>query len=322
MLELPVLWIITPCYNEQEVIKETSCLFKQKLKQLILENTIDKNSKILYVNDGSTDRTWEIICELTESSTEIIGISLSRNRGHQNALLAGLMEAKDYCDITITIDCDGQDDLDAIDKMLKAYQNGYEIVYGVRAERDRDTWVKRTTAQAYYHLLQLLGTEIVYNHADYRLVSTKVLLEFSEYDEVNIFLRGMFPLVGFKSTSVYYNRAERIAGRSHYSIGKMLNLAIDGVTSLTIRPIRVISTLGFLICILGAIGIVWAVIEALIGNTVAGWASLICVIFLLGGIQLLSIGIIGEYVGKTYMESKHRPRYIISERSGQFENPV
>lgn len=312
---VPCLWIVIPCYNEQEVITVTAPLFLEELNHLITSHKVSNSSCILFVNDGSKDDTWSIITSLSEQNKHFIGISQSRNRGHQNAVLAGLMEAKDNCDITISIDCDGQDDISAMEQMVDAYADGAEIVYGVRSSRETDTWFKRTTAQGFYKFLNAMGAEVVYNHADYRLVSSRVLQHFAEYKEVNIFLRGMFPLVGFKSTSVYYERHERMAGKSHYPLKKMLALAFDGITSLSTKPISIICGIGAVVSLIGFIGIIWAIVMAVTGNTVAGWASIICIVFFLGGIQLLSLGVIGEYVGKTYMESKHRPRYIISMRT-------
>ena len=270
---------------------------------------------MLFVNDGSSDETWPIITKLAKEDPHYIGISQSRNRGHQNAVLAGLMEAKDICDITISIDCDGQDDIDAMDAMVDAYLGGAEVVYGVRSKRDTDTFFKRFTAESFYKLLNKMGAEVVYNHADYRLISSRVLNSFADFHEVNIFLRGLVPLVGYPSTSVYYERHERIAGKSHYPLSKMLHLAFDGITSLSVKPISIIIGFGFIVSILGFVGIIWAIIMAIIGSTVAGWASEVCIICFLGGIQLLSLGVIGEYFGKIYLESKHRPRYIISERT-------
>lgn len=311
----PRLWMVIPCYNERDVLPLTAPLFLKELKKLISAGKVSEDSRILFVNDGSGDDTWDIIMGLSKSDDHFIGISQSRNRGHQNAVLAGLMEAKDKCDITISIDCDGQDDISAMDKMVDEYHNGSEIVYGVRSSRKTDTWFKRTTAQGFYRFLNHMGAEVVYNHADYRLVSARVLAHFADFKEVNIFLRGMFPLVGFKSTSVYYERHERMAGRSHYPLRKMLALAFDGITSLSIKPISIICGIGVGVSLIGFIGVIWAIVMAVIGNTVAGWASIVCIICFLGGIQLLSMGIIGEYVGKTYLESKHRPRYIISEKT-------
>lgn len=311
----PVLYIIIPCYNEEEVLPVTAPMFLQKLQTLIRMDKIDDKSRILFVNDGSRDRTWELISGFARQDEHFIGICQSRNRGHQNAVLAGLMEAKDCCDITISIDCDGQDDINAMDQMLEAYLDGCEVVYGVRSNRDSDTWFKRTTAQGFYRFMNWMGAEVVYNHADYRLASAKVLQAFAGYEEVNIFLRGLFPLVGFKCTSVYYERHERLAGESHYPLSKMLVLAFDGITSMSIKPLTMISGFGVLVSLLGFAGIIWAVADALLGHVVPGWASTICIICFLGGIQLLSLGIIGQYVGKTYLETKHRPRYIISERT-------
>jgi len=314
-MKKPVLYIVIPCYNEEAVLPVTAPMFRDKLRALIDAEKIDEHSRILFVNDGSKDRTWELVCDYARQDEHFLGICQSRNRGHQNAVLAGLMEAMERCDITISIDCDGQDDLDAMDRMVDAYLDGCEVVYGVRSNRDSDTWFKRTTAQGFYKFMNFMGAEVVYNHADYRLVSAKALREFANFEEVNIFLRGLFPLVGFKCTSVYYERHERLAGESHYPLRKMLALALDGITSLSVKPITMISTLGLVVSMLGFIGIIWAIVNALIGNVVAGWASTICIVCFLGGIQLLSLGIIGQYVGKTYLETKHRPRYIISERT-------
>ena len=313
----PRLFIVIPCYNEEEVLPITAPQFLAELNLLIKEKGIAENSRILFVNDGSKDHTWSLICDYAAKDPHYLGISQSRNRGHQAAVLAGLMEAKDQCDITISIDCDGQDDIHAMEAMVQEYYDGCEIVYGVRSSRESDTWFKRTTAQSFYKLMNRMGVETVYNHADYRLVSSRVLQHFADFQEVNIFLRGMFPLVGFKSTSVYYERHERIAGESHYPLNKMIGLAVDGITSLSIEPIHLIAKTGIFFSMLGVIGIIWVFIRALTGHTVTGWASMMCVIFVLGGIVLLSLGVIGEYVGKTYMETKHRPRYIISERTGE-----
>lgn len=317
MMKKPILYIIIPCYNEETVLPITCKMFLDKINELIEKNRIASDSKIMFVNDGSKDKTWEIITELSKQDSHYIGICQSRNRGHQNAVLAGLMEAKDVCDITISVDCDGQDDINAMDQMVEEYWNGCEIVYGVRSKRDTDTWFKRTTAESFYKVLNHMGVETVYNHADYRLVSSRVLKEFANFKEVNLFLRGMFPLVGFKSTSVYYERHERIAGESHYPLSKMLGLAFDGITSLSIKPIRMITVLGMLVSVLSFVGVVWSVVIGLMGKGIAGWASLLSAICFIGGIQLLSLGVLGEYIGKIYMEVKARPRYIISERVGE-----
>lgn len=311
----PILYIVIPCYNEEKVLPITCELFLTKIQSLVSSNKVSNDSRIMFVNDGSKDKTWEIICDLARKDEHYLGISQSRNRGHQNAVLAGLMEAKDKCDITISIDCDGQDDINAMDQMVDEYLNGCEIVYGVRNKRDTDTFFKRTTAEGFYKVLNWMGAEVVFNHADYRLVSSRVLQEFSNFKEVNIFLRGMFPLVGFKSTSVYYERAERIAGESHYPLKKMLALAFDGITSLSVKPIRMIASLGSIVAFLSFLGIVWVVVGNFLGKTVSGWASMICVLCFMGGIQLLCLGVIGEYIGKIYLETKRRPRYIISERT-------
>lgn len=312
---LPVLYIVIPCYNEEKVLPITSGMFLDKLNTLISDGRISGDSRIMFVNDGSRDSTWDIICGLAKKDVHYIGIAQSRNRGHQNALWAGLMESKDKCDITITIDCDGQDDINAMDDMIAEYADGAEIVYGVRKNRKSDTFFKRTTAQGFYKFLKLMGVEVVYNHADYRLISSRALEELSKFREVNLYLRGMVPLVGFKSTSVYYDRNERIAGDSHYPFGKMMSLAFNGITSLSVKPIRIIASLGLIIALISFIGIIWAIVDAATGHTVAGWASTTCIICFLSGIQLLSLGIIGEYIGKIYLEVKQRPRYIISDRT-------
>jgi polyisoprenyl-phosphate glycosyltransferase len=315
----PILYIVIPCYNEEQVLPITCSMFLEKIKSLVQKEKISDESRILFVNDGSKDKTWEIIKQLAKEDYHYKGISQSRNRGHQNAVLAGLMEAKDVCDITISIDCDGQDDINAMDAMVDAYLDGCEIVYGVRSRRDTDTFFKRFTAEGFYKVMNWMGAEVVFNHADYRLVSSRVLQEFANYKEVNIFLRGMFPLVGFKSTSVYYERHERIAGESHYPLSKMLALAFDGITSLSVRPLHLITGLGCGIAVLSFIGVVWSVIVALTGHSVAGWASMTSIVCFIGGVQLICLGVLGEYIGKIYMEVKHRPRYIISERTEEKE---
>ena len=314
----PVLYIVIPCYNEEKVLPITSGMFLEKLKSLISADIISDDSRIMFVNDGSRDSTWDIITKLSGEQKYFTGLSLSRNRGHQNALLAGLTEAGKLCDITISIDCDGQDDINAMDSMVREYLDGAEIVYGVRSSRETDTFFKRTTAQGFYKLMNRMRANVVYNHADYRLLSAKVIKELANFKEVNIFLRGMIPLVGFKSTCVYYERHERLAGESHYPLKKMLALAIDGITSLSTKPIRIITTFGFVIAILSLIGIIWSVITFALGKTVAGWASLVTIIFFFSGIQLLSLGVIGEYIGKIYLETKARPRFIIEKRAGDF----
>lgn len=313
----PILFIIIPCYNEEKVLPITAPLFLEKLLSLIERKKISDESKILFIDDGSKDNTWNLISEFNLTNPHFAGIQQSRNRGHQNAVLAGLMTAKECgTDITISIDCDGQDDINAMDKMVEEYKKGCDVVYGVRDKRDTDTFFKRFSAQSFYNLLKKLGGDIVYNHADYRLLSCRVLENLADYHEVNIFLRGMIPLIGFKSTSVYYNRIERQAGKSHYNMKAMLALAMNGITSLSIKPIRLITSLGALVSFISFIGILWVVISHFINNNTAwGWSSIICIICFLGGIQLLSLGVIGEYIGKIYLETKHRPRFIIGNKT-------
>ena len=311
----PRLFIIVPCYNEEEVLPITAPVFLGKIKELAEKSKIAEDSRVLFVNDGSRDRTWQIIQELAGEDDHYLGIAQSRNRGHQNAVLAGLMEAKDACDITVTIDADGQDDINAVDAMVDAYLDGCEVVYGVRSSRETDTFFKRFTAQSFYRLLAGLGAEVIYNHADYRLISAKVLKEFANFHEVNLFLRGLVPLVGFKSTTVEYARHERLAGESHYPLKKMLALAMDGVTSLSVKPLHLIMSFGIIVALISFVGCIWALVTALCGRSVAGWASMTCIICFVSGVQLISLGIIGEYIGKIYLETKQRPRYIISERT-------
>ena len=311
----PILRIVIPCYNEEKVLPITAPMFLEKLTSLMDAGKISRRSKVLFVDDGSKDKTWEIIQDLSKQDSRFMGIKQSRNRGHQNAVLAGLLESKDHCDITISIDCDGQDDINAMDEMVDAYLDGCEIVYGVRSKRDTDTFFKRFTAQGFYKVLKSMGVDSVYNHADYRLVSSKVLQEFANFKEVNLFLRGMFPLVGFKSTSVYYERHERIAGESHYPLRKMLALAFDGITSLSVKPLHLITTLGGIIAVLSFIGVIWTLIVAMCGTAVPGWASMTCIICFIGGVQLICLGVIGAYIGKIFLEVKQRPRYIISDRT-------
>ena len=315
----PILYMVIPCYNEEKVLPITAPLFLEKLNFLINADKISSDSRILFINDGSRDSTWEIIEKLSKEDTHYCGIAQSRNRGHQNAVLAGLMEAKQYCDITISIDCDGQDDINAMDKMVDEYLNGYDIVYGVRSSRDTDTFFKRFTAQTFYKILSSMGVETVYNHADYRLVSKRALEAFADFKEVNLFLRGMFPLVGFKSTQVYYERHERIAGESHYPLSKMLGLAFDGITSLSVKPIHTVIGFGMLVSLLSFCMIIYALVSYFMGSAVQGWTSTCAIICFVSGVQLICLGVIGEYVGKIYMETKARPRYIISERTENLE---
>ncbi len=314
----PILYIVIPCYNEHEVLPITAPMFLQKINDLAAAGKISPESRVLFVNDGSKDRTWEIICDLAARDPHYAGICQSRNRGHQNAVLAGLMETKSRCDITISIDCDGQDDINAMDAMVDAYRDGCDVVYGVRSKRETDTFFKRFTAESFYKILNAMGAEVVFNHADYRLMSARVLEEFARFREVNLFLRGMVPLVGFKSTCVTYERHERMAGESHYPLSKMLALAFDGITSLSIKPIRFITGFGVFVALVSFIGVLWAVIEAALGLTVSGWASMTSIICFVSGVQLICLGVIGEYIGKIYLESKHRPRYIISDSTPNF----
>jgi len=305
----PKLYIVIPCYNEQEVLPITAPMFLKKITDLSQAGKISADSRVLFVDDGSRDDTWKIITELSRQDSHYTGIRQSRNRGHQNAVLAGLMEAKDQCDITISIDCDGQDDINAMDEMVDKYAQGCEVVYGVRKCRDTDTFFKRTTAQGFYKFLSLMGADVVYNHADYRLISARVLQELAGFEEVNLFLRGMVPLVGFKSDSVYYDRAERIAGESHYPLKKMLALAVNGITSLSVKPLSMIFFAGIAVMLISFVGLIVSLCAA-----ASVWAAA-CTVCLVCGLLIVCLGIVGEYIGKIYLETKHRPRYIISERT-------
>lgn len=308
-----ILYVVVPCYNEEEVLTETTKQLEKKMNDLIQKKMISDKSRVMYVNDGSKDKTWELIEKMNKEHELFTGISLSRNRGHQNALLAGLMTAKEYADVVISMDADLQDDINAIDEMLEKYHNGCDIVYGVRSSRKKDTWFKKTTAQGFYKFMKLMGVDIVYNHADYRLTSRRVLEHFSDYKEVNLFLRGMFPLIGYQSDVVYYERNERFAGESKYPLKKMLNFAWDGITSFSVRPIRFILMLGIIIFVISCLMTLYCIIVKILGNAVTGWTFLACSIWMLAGVQMLSLGIIGEYIGKMYNETKARPRYIISK---------
>lgn len=309
-----ILYIVVPCYNEEEVLKETTRQLKEKMANLIKSKKISKLSKVMYVNDGSKDKTWELIKEIKKSGEGLFtGITLSRNREHQNALLAGLMTAKNYADLVISMDADLQDDINAMDEMIDKYHEGCDIVYGVRSSRKKDTWFKKTTAQGFYKFMKLMGVDVVYNHADYRLTSKRVLNKFANFKEVNLFLRGMFPLVGYKSDIVYYERNERFAGESKYPLKKMLNFAWDGITSFSVKPIRLVLNLGILIFAISLIMLLYFLIIKICGKAVEGWTFIVGSIWLIAGIQMLSLGIIGEYIGKIYSETKQRPRYIISE---------
>ena len=307
------LFLVIPCYKEQEVLPETSARLKRKMQQMIEQNRISPASRVVFVNDGSTDKTWEMIQELHKEDRLFSGIDLSRNRGHQNALLAGLMTVKDIADVTISMDADLQDDIDAIDQMLDQYFNGCDIVYGVRSKRQTDTFFKRFTAESFYHLMRWLGADIVFNHSDYRLMSQRALQGLSQFKEVNLFLRGLVPLVGYRSGIVTYERHERFAGESKYPLKKMLAFAVEGITALSTRPIRFISQLGVGIFLFSIFMLLYFLLRYFTGNTVTGWASIAVSVWAIGGLQLLAIGVIGEYIGKIYLESKSRPRYIIEQ---------
>ena len=307
------LYIVVPCYNEEEVLNETTKRLTEKLNTLIKEKKINKDSKIMYVNDGSKDKTWELIEKLSKDNNLVTGVKLSRNRGHQNALLAGLMTAKDMADVVISMDADLQDDINAIDEMLDKYYYGCDIVYGVRSSRKKDTFFKKHTAQAFYKFMKIMGVDVVYNHADYRLTSKRVLDNFENYKEVNLFLRGIFPLIGFKSDVVYYERAERFAGESKYPLKKMLNFAWDGITSFSVKPLRMITFIGSIISIFSFLFLLYVIIGHFTNGNVEGWTTIVALISFFGGFQILCIGVIGEYIGKIYNETKARPRYIIEK---------
>ena len=308
-----ILYLVVPCYNEQEVLPETSKRLKEKMESLMERNLISRDSRIMFVNDGSKDRTWSMIEELHGQDPIFAGVKLSRNRGHQNALLGGLMTAKEYAGMTISLDADLQDDIDVIDQMVEKYYDGCEIVYGVRSARTTDTFFKRFTAESFYHMISMMGGEIVFNHADYRLMSKRALEEMAKYKEVNLFLRGIVPMIGFKTDVVTYERHERMAGESKYPLKKMLALAIDGITSLSTKPIRFIVFLGLLIFLCSIGMLIYSLVQHFLGHTSIGWTSLIVSIWAIGGLQLLAIGVIGEYIGKIYLETKARPRYIIEK---------
>lgn len=308
-----ILYIVVPCYNEEEVLGETNKRLNEKIKSLVSKKVISDKSRIMYVNDGSKDKTWEIIEKLNKESKYVTGVKLSRNRGHQNALLAGLMTAKEYADIVISMDADLQDDINAVDEMIDKYYEGCEIVYGVRSSRKKDTFFKKFTAEGFYKIMKFMGVDIVFNHADYRLTSKTVLDELSNYKEVNLFLRGIFPLIGYKTDIVYYERAERFAGESKYPLKKMLSFAWEGITSFTVKPLKMIMNLGLTIAILSFIFLIYVVVGYFIGNSVSGWTTIIVLLCLFSGIQIFCIGIIGEYLGKVYIETKERPRFCIEK---------
>lgn len=306
-----ILNVVIPCYNEEEALESTYKVLNKKMNSLIKENLISKKSKVVLVNDGSKDNTWDVIKKLHEENNMYVGVNLSRNKGHQNALLAGLMYAKDNCDISISMDADLQDDINVMDDMIKKYNEGSEIVYGVRNSRKKDSFFKRFTAEGFYKFMNIMGVEVVFNHADCRLMSKRALQELSNYKEVNLFLRGIIPQLGFKTSISYYERNKRVAGESKYPLKKMLMFAMDGITSFSIKPLRMIAFIGFIILMCSIIAFIYSIVMKLLGNTVVGWTFIVCSIWLIGGIQMLSLGIIGEYIGKIYNETKKRPRYII-----------
>ena len=311
------LYVVMPCYNEEAVLPETVSRMLELFSSMEASGIITKTSRIVFVDDGSKDKTWQLISEYESKHHEVCGIKLAHNAGHQNALFGGLMSIKDYCDCAISIDADLQDDINIIPEMIRKFRDeDCHIVYGVRNRRDTDTVFKRTTAQGFYKLMKLMGVDVVYNHADYRLMSKDALSALSEFEERNLFLRGIVPILGYKSDTVMYDRSERFAGESKYPLKKMLSFALDGITSFSINPIRIVSSLGILACLFAVVMAVYAVVQKFMGNTDSGWASIICSIWLLGGLQLLGIGLIGEYIGKTYKEVKRRPRYIVEKTIG------
>ncbi len=309
----PVLYMVIPCYNEEEVLPETSRRLNEKYDALIGSGAISPDSRVVFVNDGSKDRTWEIIQSLHRENPRFSGVDLTRNRGHQNALLAGLMTVKDLCDAAISMDADLQDDINAIDEMVQKFKEGNDIVYGVRSSRETDTFFKRTTAQGFYKVMDHLGVKTVYNHADFRLMSRRALEGLSEYREVNLFLRGIVPLIGYKSDVVYYERAERFAGESKYPLKKMLSFAGEGITSFSTKPMKMITWLGVTVFLVSIVMLIWSIVGFFLGTTEPGWASLMVSIWAIGGLLLLSVGIVGEYIGKIYLETKHRPRFRVRE---------
>lgn len=308
-----ILYIVVPCYNEQEVLPETAKRLKEKLDMLISGGRISEKSRVMFVNDGSKDNTWPMIEQLHKACELFTGVNLSRNRGHQNALLAGLMTAKNFADVTISMDADLQDDINAVDAMLDEYYNGNDIVYGVRSKRKKDTFFKKVTAEGFYHLMNFMGAETVFNHADYRLMSKRALEGLAEFKEVNLFLRGIVPMIGYRSSQVYYERDKRFAGESKYPLKKMIAFALEGITSLSTKPIRFITLIGVLIFIISLLMIAYFICQWAVGNTVSGWASVICSVWAIGGLIMLALGVIGEYIGKIYLESKERPKYIIDK---------
>ncbi len=313
-MDKPVLYIVVPCYNEEEVLHETTKRLTEKMNKMIAEGNISGESRIMYVNDGSKDKTWDIISEYYEKNPLITGLCLSRNRGHQNALLAGLMTAKEYADAVISMDADLQDDVEAVDRFVEELKKGSDIVYGVRSSRKKDSFFKKHTALMFYKIMEKMGVEIVYNHADYRLMSKRALEGLAEFKEVNLFLRGIVPMIGYKSSTVSYERDKRFAGESKYPLKKMISFAVDGITSCSVKPIRMITSAGLVISFLSIILLIYVIIGHFMGNTIQGWPTLMVLICFFGGFQIMSIGIVGEYVGKIYMETKERPRYIIKDK--------
>ena len=312
------VYFVIPCYNEEAVLPETTRRMTDKLNAMRAAGLIGEKSRILYVDDGSKDRTWELVSQFNRENPWVEGVKLSHNRGHQHALLCGLMSAMPRCDAAISMDADLQDDIDALDQFVKKFQEGCDVVYGVRNKRDTDTWFKRTTAEGFYKVMQLLGVDVVFNHADYRLMSKRALEALSEYREVNLFLRGIVPLIGYRSDYVYYDRHERFAGESKYPLKKMLSFALDGITSFSVKPLKLISNLGILISVLSILGLLYALISSFAGWAVTGWTAIVCSIWLLGGLQMLCLGVVGGYIGKIYSEVKARPRYRVEE---YLENP-
>lgn len=312
------VYFVIPCYNEEAVLPETTRRMTDKLNAMRAAGLIGEKSRILYVDDGSKDRTWELVSQFNRENPWVEGVKLSHNRGHQHALLCGLMSAMPRCDAAISMDADLQDDIDALDQFVKKFQEGCDVVYGVRNKRDTDTWFKRTTAEGFYKVMQLLGVDVVFNHADYRLMSKRALEALSEYREVNLFLRGIVPLIGYRSDYVYYDRHERFAGESKYPLKKMLSFALDGITSFSVKPLKLISNLGILISVLSILGLLYALISYFAGWAVTGWTAIVCSIWLLGGLQMLCLGVVGGYIGKIYSEVKARPRYRVEE---YLENP-
>lgn len=307
----PTVYFVIPCYNEEAVLPETCYRLTEKLESMLGKKLIGKESRILFVDDGSKDKTWELIAQYNRENPWVEGVKLAHNRGHQNALLCGLMTAMPQCDAAISMDADLQDDIDALDQFVTKFQDGCDVVYGVRNKRDTDTWFKRTTAEGFYKVMKLLGVDVVFNHADYRLMSKRALEGLSEYKEVNLFLRGIVPLIGYRSDYVYYDRHERFAGESKYPLKKMLSFALDGITSFSVKPLKLISNLGILISVLSIFGLLYALISYFAGVTVSGWTAIVCSIWLLGGLQMLCLGVVGGYIGKIYSEVKARPRFRV-----------